>query len=290
MPRLLQQQINFGMELRRMVDEGLTTSEDLLEGVLKGKREWDKLYSANVEAFETQEQPLEPAWFVDLVLGEVEAFGKLWDGNFADAAARYASTADAAEAHEPRLSAWLRHWEGLARDLAKDDDAAARAYVRAANKRSELGRPTTKKGIVVAAAGVEPSAQAQKIFEILKKKGHKMPSHLKEIEKGLVNSSSTNTVEQALQELGMVIGLESSRPERQSGSGPDVLWRYPTAHAGAALEAKTDKKATSQYTKKDDVGQFHDHIQWLQKNHPKETLVPSFGYPVNLIRPTTCGS
>ena len=158
----------------------------------------------------------------------------------------------------------------MARDLARDNDAATRAYVRAANKRSELGRPITKKGVVVAADTVKPSAQAQKIFEVLKKKGHKIKAQLTEIEKGLAAGSSANTVEQALQELGTVLGLESSRPERQSGSGPDVLWRHPSARAGAALEAKTDKKATSQYTKKDDIGQFHDHIGWLQKNHAHE--------------------
>lgn len=273
MPRLLQQQINFGIELRRMVEEGRTTYTALLDGVLEGKRDWDKLYSANVEAFEAQEQPTEPAWFVDLVLGEVEGFGKLWDGNFADAAARYASIADAAEAHDPRLSAWFRHWEGLARDLSKDDAAATRAYVRAANIRSELGRPTTKQGIVVPSEGVQPSPQAKKVLEFIKKKGPKLSAFLKGIEKGLSDGSQTNPVEQALLELGTVLGLESSRPERETGSGPDVLWRYSQDHAGVALEAKTDKKAASQYTKKDDIGQFHDHLGWLQKNHPKEDFL-----------------
>ena len=209
---------------------------------------------------------------MDLILGEVAAFGRLWEGNFADAAVRYAAIADEAEAYDERLAAWFRHWEGLARDLAKDDDGAARTYIRAANKRSELGRPLTKKGIVVSAAAVEPSPQAVKIFELLKVKAHKMSSFLEEIDKGLADIASTNKVEQALKELGTVLGLESSRPDHETGSGPDVLWRYSSSKAGAAIEAKSDKKASSKYTKKGDIGQFYDHIAWLEKHQAKESF------------------
>ncbi len=279
MPRLLQQQVNFGLELRRMVDEGHTTFEELLRGVLDGTKEWDALYSAHVEAFETQEQPSEPEWFVNSVLGEVEAFGHLWDGNWAEAAAGYASIADAAEKEDQRLSAWFRHWEGLANDYAKNHDAALRAYVRAANARSELGRPATKHGVVTGGASVAPSIQARRISDVLKKKGPQVSAHIKAIEKGFADPSKTNSVEQALRDLGAILGLESSRPERQTGSGPDVLWRYPSARSGAALEAKTNKKPTSEYTKKDDIGQFHDHIGWLEDNHPGETFLKAIVGP-----------
>jgi hypothetical protein len=273
LPRLLQQQINFGIELRRMVDEKRTTSAELLDGVLKGKQEWDKLYSDNVEAFETQEQPIEPAWFAKLVVDEVSAFQKLWDGNFAAAALQYRSIADEAEPHDSRLAAWFRHWEGLAHDLGRDDDAAMRAYVRAANSRVELGRPKTKMGVVAAAEEIRPSGQAKAILTLLKKKGQKTLSQLGDIEKALSDGSQTNPVEQALEDLGASLGLESSRPDRGSGSGPDVLWRHTEDRTGVALEAKTNKKPTSQYTKKDDIGQFHDHLGWLAKNHPAETFL-----------------
>ncbi len=37
-----------------------------------------------------------------------------------------------------------------------------------------------------------------------------------------------------------------------------------------ALEAKTNKRETSEYQKKDDIGQFYDHIAYLQEQHPDE--------------------
>ena len=72
--------------------------------------------------------------------------------------------------------------------------------------------------------------------------------------------------------LGDLLGLVSTRPDSAGGdrTGPDVLWRYPEASEGVALELKTDKKVMAKYTKKEDIGQFQDHVNYLRKNHPKE--------------------
>ena len=49
-----------------------------------------------------------------------------------------------------------------------------------------------------------------------------------------------------------------------------MKWHLPVKKSGVALEAKTNKKPTSQYQKKDDIGQFHDHAEYLAKKHPDE--------------------
>ena len=51
-----------------------------------------------------------------------------------------------------------------------------------------------------------------------------------------------------------------------------MKWHLPAKKAGAALEAKTNKRESSQYQKKDDIGQFHDHAEYLSKNHPAESF------------------
>lgn len=83
--------------------------------------------------------------------------------------------------------------------------------------------------------------------------------------------SAHTRVEGALRALGDLIGLEATRPDSRGGkgTGPDVLWLAPECNEGAALEAKTNKQKTSEYSKKDDIGQYHDHIQWLTKQYPK---------------------
>jgi len=272
MPALLQQQIKLGIELKRMVKDGHTTFQDLLSAVLAGRKDWDKLYSDHVGNFETLDQNPEPQWFVDVVAGERTAFDKLWAGNHAGAAKQYASIAEDAEPNDARLSAWYRHWEGLAHTLAGDQAAATRAYLRAANERSELGRPKVKRGLVVTGADLQPSRQAIRIARLWKQKGAKLIPEINQTQQDLMYGPNTNKAEEALRRLGEFIGLEATRPEQDCGTGPDVLWRAPEHKSGAAIEAKTNKKDNSQYRKKEDIGQFHDHIQWLETNCSNETF------------------
>jgi len=272
MPALLQQQVKLGIELQRMVEQGHATLPDLLSAVLAGRKDWDKLYADNVGSFETYDQNPEPQWFADLVAGERAAFDKLWKGNHSGAAKEYASIAEDSEARDARLSAWYRHWEGLAHSLAGDHTAATRAYLRAANERSELGRPVVKQGLVVVGGELKPSPQAMRIAHLWEQKGNKIVQEIGKIKSDLAYGPATNPVEEALRRVGELAGLMASRPEKEVGTGPDVLWRSPEHNAGAAIEAKTNKKDGGQYRKKEDIGQFHDHIQWLEKNFPKEAF------------------
>jgi hypothetical protein len=139
--------------------------------------------------------------------------------------------------------------------------------------RAELGRPKVKPDMgIISASAPEPSPQAERIAAIVEKRRAKVLEQFKSIRSRLVNGPNTNPAEAALQELGELLGLISTRPDtaKEDGTGPDVLWRYPERREGAALEAKTDKKPGSMYTKKDDIGQFQDHALYLQKKHPKE--------------------
>lgn len=271
-PTLLQQQIKLGIELGQSVDQGKASFGDLLNAVLTGRADWDKLYSDNIGSFETHDQNPEPQPFVELVRGERKAFDLLWKGNYVEAAREYSRVAKEAESTDPRLAAWYRHWEGLAHTLAGDHTAATQAYVRAPNERSELGRPVVKGGVISAAGSLKPSPQAVRIASIWRQKGSRILKDIEQIKHDLVYGSATNSAEEALRVLGTLAGLEASRPEKEAGTGPDVLWRAPEYKGGAAIEAKTNKKNESQYRKKEDIGQFHDHIQFLESNYPKETF------------------
>jgi len=95
------------------------------------------------------------------------------------------------------------------------------------------------------------------------------------VKRNLKYGENTKAAEEALAELGKLLGLEASRPDNQPApkkTGPDVLWRYTRSKSGVALEAKTNKNADSQYQKKDDIGQFHDHLVYLKKQFPGETF------------------
>ena len=47
----------------------------------------------------------------------------------------------------------------------------------------------------------------------------------------------------------------------------------------ACIEVKTDKQSTSSY-RKEDVGQLHNHIQWVNDNYEVTQIVPAFVGPL----------
>jgi hypothetical protein len=270
MPTLLQQQIQFGIELRRMVDESKATFADLLKAVLSGRKDWDELYSNHVGAFDAVSQPEDPAWFSELVTGERDAYAKLWSRNFPLSASAYGLLADQAEKHDRRLAAWYRHWQGCAADWNGEDVQATRIFLAAANERVELGRPSAKGGTIISGESVTPGWQAKAIGKLFTANRGKVRARLQSMTADLKYGPETKKAEQALRELGHFLGLEASRPDNEKKTGPDVLWRCIGEKGGAALESKTNKQPNGQYHKVDDIGQFDDHIRYLERAYPGE--------------------
>ncbi len=77
----------------------------------------------------------------------------------------------------------------------------------------------------------------------------------------LDGSGSVPQTEEALRCLGQYLGLESTRPDKEHDTGPDVLWIGDDGFA-LVMEVKTDKGQSSTY-KKGDLGQLRDHVQWV---------------------------
>jgi len=273
LPPLLQKQIQLGLALRESVDAGETTFAELLAAVTTGDRNWDEFYEERIEEFKPEPGTESPKWLVEVALHEQQAYQHLWEGNCTEAASMFAGLADEVMPHDRRLSAWCRHWEGAALDFGGNRLEARRAYIAAANIRSELGRPVVDARTIIASGSApEPGAQATAIATIVEKRRAKALADLDEIASDLQYGPGTNPVEQAIKVLGECLGLSASRPDRQEGTGPDVEWHHSPSKSGAALEAKTNKKEESQYTKKDDIGQFHDHARYLETAHPGEAF------------------
>jgi hypothetical protein len=276
LPSLLQKQLQFGVSLRTSVEGGETSYEDLLTAVLTGDRTWDSFYRNGIDAFETGTAPPPPSWLIDYAVREQAAFQLLWEEDFQEAAKHFKSLADDADEKDPRYAAWFRHWEGFAYDLLGNKTQALNAYTSAANARNELGRPKLDGRTAFASATVEaPSRQAHAIAAQGARWKAKTFAMLDNIIKDLKYGEPTDPTgpaEEALRTLGSLLGLDATRPDKEEGTGPDVIWRHLPSKSGAALEAKTNKKETSQYQKKDDIGQFHDHANYLSQKHPGEAF------------------
>ncbi len=74
---------------------------------------------------------------------------------------------------------------------------------------------------------------------------------------------SPETLEQALLELTPLLGAKGSRPEKEFGKGPDVLWLWPTL--SLVIEAKNQNQDSLH---KKDAGQLHQSLQWFRDSYP----------------------
>ncbi len=266
LPTLLQQQLLLAGELAKQVQAGDLKWQDLIEGILTGDENWDETYDDYIDEFETNNSSPPPDWHVELILEERDAYQLLWNGQYQKAADSFGMLAETANSHDARLAAWYRHWCGLALMCAQDRQGAFSAFIAAANVRSELGRPSEKRD----AAFKPPKAkefgqQAATLAEwYLKKKGQ-ISTAIEQVESDLGYGPETNKAEQAIRVLGTLLGLQTERPDKSHGTGPDVTWAGDGGPGAYGFELKTDKDKDGEYSKKD-ISQCHDHEEWLANN------------------------
>lgn len=99
----------------------------------------------------------------------------------------------------------------------------------------------------------------------------------------LIIGVSANKFERAVQDLGNLLGFESTRPDKQYKSGPDNLWHYSNNHY-LLFECKSEKMQNSVEITKDEIGQMSNHIAWFKDNYGKdETVKYIFIHPVSNI-------
>lgn len=75
-------------------------------------------------------------------------------------------------------------------------------------------------------------------------------------------ASDFNIVEEAIRELGCILGAESNRPDKEFGRGPDNLWIF--GEEAFVIEVKNEKTAA---LSKGDAEQLQSSIQWVEQNY-----------------------
>lgn len=267
LPELLQQQVSLGLELLRLVEEGETTYEELTKALLSNSPKWDDLYNGNVGEFDIEEAPRTDARILSVFLSEHKGYQLLWDERYREAATMLAEGTTNAADLDPGLRGWMHHLTGLAHLLDGSTETANREFQKAYACQKVFGRPLERPGSGESAQDVEAGPQAVRVAKHLTSP-ERFFRRLSECADALTYETPHAQVEEALRVLGELLGLDASRPDTGKEGGPDVLWISPDRPQGVALEAKTEKKEASQYQKKDDIGQFHDHMQWLTNNYP----------------------
>jgi len=262
LPPLLQQQVALAIELHKQVKAGVFSDEDLIEGVLSGDEEWDAIYNDNIDSFSPEPVGDADAWYPPMLLREREGYSAIWDGDYGKAIEVFSALSVDANQKDSKISAWYKHLEGLAHLCANDQSAALSAFAEAAACRSELIRPSETRDRMFRRPDVNSIGfQAHALADLYRRKRANMLRWLSSVEEQLIYGESTNNAEKAMETLGKLLGIDSSRHDGEGG--PDNLWSGEDHVWG--FDLKTGKLKTSEYSKVE-ISQSHTHAQWVRDN------------------------
>jgi hypothetical protein len=139
---------------------------------------------------------------------------------------------------------------------------------------SFLGMQADMRIVLQHSAGQMPSNRLDNMIRL--RRG--FLQRFEEVVAQLHHGSSGNQFEQALADLGIMIGLAAERRDA-NGEGPDVLWLLPSK-VGIVIEAKSRKKEKNALTK-DDHGQLLVAAEWFAANYPGYSVVRVSVHPKN---------
>ena len=278
LPRFLRRQIEIG----ESVSKEISDTDNLLAAAtscMERAPGWLRFYTTHMRELPFQSDSADGEKALKVALAEAR-FGKaFWDRDFQRAANTLNAVLEDAFDFSQYTGAWLSLWLGFALEMTGDDNDAFFFYRKAHAIQSNMPRPASP----AASMGTSVPLQVTRAAEQMRigysnSISVQIPKTLIQDLTPLNGNGSPAQVEEAIRCLGQYLGLGSSRPDNDPGTGPDVLWLEEDGYA-VCMEVKTWKKETSLY-RKANVGQMHNHVQWVNDNHEVSEIIPVFIGPL----------
>lgn len=253
-------QVDLGCELARMPDhEGKSISaviQDLTRALLTRNEGWKHAHTDRVKlvAKVPRDKALTPYEASALAMREAWTYAKAKNFQAAVTKLREASNADLHPIQKAELLYWISSY------LHQFDVVqAVEAYKAVFNLNSKFPRPQQMADRKFAKLTDQAVAVCQ-LFGAYESANAAI-ARIDEVKAMLAFASSAETVERGLSELGQLLGATSSRPEKETGRGPDVLWMFDDF--AFCIEAKNEKTAPIH---KSDASQLLLSGEWCSKN------------------------
>lgn len=284
LPPLLRKQVVVGRIVQE--DMGIKGPDDALriaEAVLGRDQGWIEFYSKEVRSADLDEEVVARAEdaeeaLVKAAIAEAQYAVATWENDLSRARRALEMVAAETEVADTRLSGWHAVWIAATYDAEGDVEAANDRYAIAAKRLPNYLR-LPGRAVSVESIGV-PAADHPFVEEILRLV---LPTNAATYEAGLrqvrqeldwIDGGSSRQAEAGVRRLGELLGFRATRPDNDDGTGPDVAWEAEAEKQVLGFELKTEKASeTASYRKKDDIGQGHDHLEWLAQKYPDHTLL-----------------
>jgi len=291
LPPFLQKQLQLGVDLSKKAH--VSEIGSMIDSCMRRDNDWIDAYEdyMQVAAAESTTNSAEAASetigigdasqdqnpLSDLARAESSYAKHMWSREYMQAAESLMKTIEKAGNLSENTACWHKFWAGYALECAGDSKVAMQLYRQARSGSRNLPSYRAQQELV---SRDQTSQQALAVARLFDERGngkYSAPRQLADHFRNLNGSGSFRQVEEALCHLGRYLGFESSRPEKEHGTGPDVLWVFPDQTA-FCIDAKTDKNEESPY-KKDDLGQMSDHVQWVRNSIQTKRIVTVFVGP-----------
>ena len=277
LPEFLRAQIEIG----RQVSQKMESDTDMVEAAgacIARKSSWTKKYKELMQGRKAETERLETSKRrVSVAQAEAKFIHALWDRDYVGAARRLSQCLDNAYEISDNTGAWHSVWLGYAHELSGDKKSASGQYRRAHVVQYNIPRMLKSESAHVTDDMPEQVRRIEEQVETYRGK-IKLPEELHSRLGHLNGHGTVNQTEDALRHLGQAMGFESTRPEKEFGTGPDVLW-MTDERVAICMEAKTEKGEGKFYTK-DNIGQLNDHIQWVRDHTNATDIRPVFVGPL----------
>ena len=195
------------------------------------------------------------------------------------AAERFLDTA-VLTASDPRTAGWLLEQQAMYIDHRNPHEAQV-VLGRARALNPDVLRPLTTAPYVLLPSSDRQGQRASGVLDDAFKSSTDLVLGFESILSDLTFGDRTEAFEASFLELGLLLGLNASRPEKDLGDGPDNLWALDGSRYWV-VEAKTG--VTTKFIAKKDVNQLAGSINWFGNHYANgETAVPVTVHPARAL-------
>lgn len=255
-------QLDIGTEISKSIGSYQEIT-DTINTCLQREEKWTK-YHADMIA-DSVSSPSINIRSLEAAECERQFFGLAIDGHYDKATEILTRFTQEATDLDLKLKGWLlqlvAHVAFLDNKQQKSDALQEQAY--SINRR--LLRPRVAPAYIPL---VTPSQQSKNI--ILQLASYRVSAgflaRLDEVASWLTSRATSNQFEEALKDLGSILGYETQRPDHDYGVGPDVLWILDE-HSALVISAKSRKEKNNPLTKHEH-GQLLEDYEWFQQEYP----------------------
>lgn len=268
LPEFIQKQLSLGVQVSNECSEA-ADFVDMRARCLSRDEEWLITYQSFMDDADSVPAVSSREHAVAVASAEVKAAMAMWRNDHKGAAAALVKVLDQAFSMSPSLGGWYCFWIAHALHRVGEHDAAREYEERGIGSNFEI---PFRRDVVFGGASISPQLSSFcGLFRSTSSSALSFAIDIDGVISELTLRASVTRVEEAMRKLGLALGLNSSRPDHDEGTGPDVCWNLVDGTVLIA-DLKTEKKLDGEYHKKE-TAQLTDHENWALGRFPGRHVI-----------------